>query len=558
LLAQIALLTALLVPLQAPPRGARITGRVIDATGAALPNARVVAESRSSRIAIVRDVTTDAVGSFVLDNIPPGSYLVRAERAGYVNDAPAGYARPVPLSINIDSGRTYPIMLRLVRTGSITGRIYDIDRRPVPRSEVLLLSARYGGFGQRILTRVIIQSPDGYPAIQTDEQGEYRVTGLPPGQYYVRAAYPSPATTNGRTATVRTSSAVATYYPGVSDPDQAVPIEVTPGLEVNAIDFTLTPLSPIKISGRIVNSMAQTTRGTYELYLVPRNARVREFLQQTPNYADRDGEFELRNVRPGTYEFYVAFRTGERPDQFRYFTGRSLLEVNDRDINAVTVSIEPGVDITGRIALDPAAQAVNPDLSRVLVLMAPLEGMPGILSPTAITGRSPIVQKDGTLTIRNAPRGRFMLVTSVNAGNLYVASAWLGTQEILGRPFEIDNDTTGPLVIEVSGNGGRIQGKVTMKDGSPVVGGQVVLVPPINFRDDQTAYKSATTEEQGRFAISGIRPGLYTAYALSHREDVGAWLNPLFIAPLLNSAIELSISAGQNMQQDFIVISEPK
>ena len=85
-----------------------------------------------------------------------------------------------------------------------------------------------------------------------------------------------------------------------------------------------------------------------------------------------------------------------------------------------------------------------------------------------------------------------------------------------------------------------------------------MLVPPINFRDDQTAYKAANTDGQGNFTISGIRPGIYSAYALSRREDVGAWMNPDFITPLLNSGVEVNVSPGQNIQRELRVITMPQ
>jgi len=184
--------------------------------------------------------------------------------------------------------------------------------------------------------------------------------------------------------------------------------------------------------------------------------------------------------------------------------------------------------------------------------------MPGILSPTAVRGRSSFVQPDGTFVIPNSASGRYFLTMVLDgASDLYVASARLGTEEILGKAFEVDSDTTGPLVIEVSGMGGRMQGTVIDKDGAPVARAQVMLVPPINFREDQTAYKNAVTDERGHFTILGIRPGRYNAYTLSRREDIGAWMNPDFITPFLSSAVEVNVSSGQNIERELRLIVLP-
>src|SRR5262245_64928222 len=80
-------------------RAARITGQVVEAAGGtALTNARVILESRSP--GSPREVVTDDKGLFVLEAIPPGPYLIHAERAGYMTtNMPPGYARPVPMSL---------------------------------------------------------------------------------------------------------------------------------------------------------------------------------------------------------------------------------------------------------------------------------------------------------------------------------------------------------------------------------------------------------------------------------------------------------------------------
>ena len=136
----------------------------------------------------------------------------------------------------------------------------------------------------------------------------------------------------------------------------------------------------------------------------------------------------------------------------------------------------------------------------------------------------------------------------------YVSAARLGTEDILGRVFEINGDTTGPLVVELSDAGGTIAGVVTDRGGTPVAGAQIVLVPPINLRLDQTAYKTATTNEQGRFTISAIRPAVYTAFAFTRRPDAGALMNSEFMVPYLNFGVPVEISKAQIIRQDLTVI----
>src|ERR1051326_398810 len=124
---------------QQPGQGGRISGDVRDAaTGEALKDARVILENRGS--AKPQEVVTNDKGQFVFDQVQPGMYFVHAEQDGYITDhLPSAYARPVPLSINIEAGRDHPVSLRMVRTASIDGRVYDVNRQPVAKAEIQLL-----------------------------------------------------------------------------------------------------------------------------------------------------------------------------------------------------------------------------------------------------------------------------------------------------------------------------------------------------------------------------------------------------------------------------------
>ena len=109
----------------------------------------------------------------------------------------------------------------------------------------------------------------------------------------------------------------------------------------------------------------------------------------------------------------------------------------------------------------------------------------------------------------------------------------------------------------MSGSGGTVRGTVVDKDGAAVAGAQVVLVPPIDFREDQTAYKDTVTNNRGRFNISGLRPGTYTAYAVAQRVEARAWMNPEFVTPYLSLGVQVEVSQGQNVERELRVIALP-
>jgi protocatechuate 3,4-dioxygenase beta subunit len=546
--------------LQAAPQAARagfVQGSVIDAaTGQPLKDATATLRFRGRRLE--RTMKTDEKGLFTFMDVEPGPYELKVEQPGYLSQKYGQVSYDIPLApdLVVEAGGRYNVPFPMVRAAVVTGRVYDTNRQPVAKAEIRLLTLRYGNIGQRMLDGIMAVRP-----VNTDDRGEYRFEGVPPGDYYVKAAYRSlPANQVG--VSIQANNIAATYYPGVTGPDEARTVRVAAGADVQAVDFSLPARSPFRVSGRIVNPFLQQQPPVYDFYLVPRDARVREGDGGIPDQDPATDKFEFRDVPRGSYDLFVAFRIGDPRTNLQIYSGRIAVEVVDRAVKDLTVVIDSGIDIKGEIKLDAETGAAKPNFSdsaesaHVQPLFVVTDGMPLILSPTAFLARRRFVKEDGTFEIPHVPFGRYRLLVSLPGPMraYFVSAARLGTEDILGQVFEINSDTTGPLVVELSDAGGTMAGAVTGRGGVPVAGAQIVLVPPINLRLDQTAYKTATTNEQGRFTISTIRPGVYTAFAFIRRNDVGALMNAEFMAPYLNFGVPVDISKARMIRQDLTVI----
>src|SRR5690349_666609 len=69
-------------PMHAQVSTGEIAGAIADASGAAVPNAKVSATNTDTN-AVVRETVTSTDGTYTMTLLPPGAYTVSAEAAGF-------------------------------------------------------------------------------------------------------------------------------------------------------------------------------------------------------------------------------------------------------------------------------------------------------------------------------------------------------------------------------------------------------------------------------------------------------------------------------------------
>src|SRR2546428_7783772 len=185
---------------------------------------------------------TDPGGRFVLRILEPGEYNLWVNRDGYLG---MGYGQEVPNGpgklLKLAPGEQKKgVVFRLIPTGAVIGRVYDEDGEPI--GGVVVQAFRYAYLNGRRQSNAL-----GYAV--TNDLGEYRLTGLCPDKYYVSATYNQSASDDGSA-----EAYAPMYYPGTSDPDGAMQVEVRAG-EETATDFSLTPVPAVHVRGRVVSAV---------------------------------------------------------------------------------------------------------------------------------------------------------------------------------------------------------------------------------------------------------------------------------------------------------------
>jgi protocatechuate 3,4-dioxygenase beta subunit len=509
-----------------------ISGTVTDATsGQPLRGAEIALELEGTGNSHVGGKTDDD-GRFEIKNLPPGRYGVWASRTGYLSMQYGQLTFDNPgRTLTLAAGQNITdISFRLFREAVITGHVYDENGNPIERAWV---QAQWYGYmnGKR---QLLLSN-----SAQTDDRGEFRLYDLAPGQYYISASY-------GNQAPAKNTSYSPTYYPGVVDPSTASPITVRPGDEFPGVDFSIQTVTAFHVRGRVTGIPSGHPAAHIYVSLVS-NQKGKQWFGAGgggANIRDAQGDFDIPNVRPGSY--YLSAGTTEHGKPYE---AQQAIRISDSDINGVVLALVPTATVHGRVHTGDSV-----DLSNLNIDLVP----PGGLSP--IRDPNP-VNSDGTFVIKDLSDGSYDIQLSGLPPNDYMKRATLDGQDVLETGLTIANGQAPGSMLDlvVSASGGKISG-IVMLDGKPVNDARVTLAPAEESKLGEAPwlwFKDAVTDQNGNFLIQGIRPGKYLAFAWQNIEP-GQDRDPAFLTRFLDRGYEVQVleNSVQTLQLKAIPASE--
>jgi protocatechuate 3,4-dioxygenase beta subunit len=503
-----------------PVEKCRIEGVVLNAaTGAPIPRVTVSLQG-DKRVSGWKSVTSDAGGHFEVTNIEPGRYSLSAHKNGFIESyygqrTPGGHGTPLALTAG---QQVRDICLRLTPAAAVTGRVSDEYGEAVQGVEVLaLLSDTAQG-------KPSSPGTAGSSAM-TDDQGQYRLFGLAPGRYLVRVSC-------GLASVDKTCGQV--FYPGTTDSGQASFITLRGGDEYPGVDFTVQMQKGVSVRGRVqslLGSQAEHAR----VMVISRDeqgSRVRGAAVNGP-----DGSFELPNLAPGSYELQTTIEANGK-----LYTTRQPLEVGDTDIEGVVLTVGAGVTLKGRVSVEGQPKL---SLSSLQVALPTGESFVGFM-PAAY------VSSDGSFTIGNISPGTYHLRLQPLPEGVYIKSARLGSEDVLDSGLDIGHGQPAGLEIVLGCNAGQVEG-VVLKDQQAYMGATVVLIPNPPRRRRHELFKTAGTDQSGRFLFRSVVPGDYQVFAW---EEVagGSYYNSDYIKNYEGRGQPVHVTEGAHLlvQLDLI------
>ncbi len=479
-----------------------------------------------------RSVTSDAQGRFTFENIPFGKYQVQPSREGYFA-YPTGQPLPtVVATLTIDSPQTRQIAIDLMPGATIAGRLTDSQGRPLADVGVSATTLQYDEgrpvFAVGTLPRL------------TNDRGEFRVFWLPPGEYYLLAETGSANLAEARINDILNVARRA-YYPGTVDSAAAAPITIRGGESLEGMNFSLPTTANIRITGHVSTTGPLPSGGVVRsFYLLPRDGRPADVypaefintIRPLRGLPTLDFALEVRGLPPGAYDlapFYIDGNT--------FYTGRTPIDIGDRDLENVVAIVHSNVDIPGKVISKD-----NLEYAKWRAIHLELRARDAAVPLTSRAG-SAVFQPDGTFTIRNAVEGRYFLYTRSIPEDLYISEIRQGGLDLRDEGIIDVRQGMSPLEITLSTGAGRIEGIVEDGIGGIPARADVVLVPQPSRRQNVMFYDRTTIDDKGQFNFTGIAPGEYKVFAFEQLAD-SAEKNPQFIGRYEALGQGVTVNAG--------------
>lgn len=504
-----------------------IQGVVVKAgTGEPLRKAIVDVWSATNRVAQSTATMTDAFGRFELKGLAPGQYRLSAQHNGFLRQA-YGQRGPEGLgtTLTLSSGQKVSgVTFQLSPAAVISGHVYDEDGEPVLHAQVMAMRSVFVD-GQRQLA--------GSMSGQTNDLGEFRLCGLTPGQYFVQATLQTNQFVNLKAR----EGYVPIFYPGVPDAGRAAPITVHGGDEFSGVDISLQPVRTATVSGHVFNAGCEGTARGEHVYLMGQNSNL-NFVP--PSVVHEAGAFEFKNVSPGSYYIYAVLE-----QQGKQCIGSQALQVSATDIEGVSLTATPGVEIKGHLHVEGQLDSNLGPIEVGLLPKSTSQPFGGWPNGTA--------KADGSFLLKNAYDGDYVIHVGNLPENCFLRSARLDGVDVLNAGVTIDTkQAPGSLDIVVSANGASIDGMIS-KDQQPFQSATVALVPDPPHRGERRLFKSTTTDQNGHFVLEGISPGDYKVFAWEKIEP-GAYTSSEFLQPYENLGESVHITEGSrnSVQLDLI------
>jgi hypothetical protein len=317
---------------------------------------------------------TDLDGSFTATNVPPGDYYAFAFAPGYLqpmvivqaaidNGADLKKSIPgIPIT-HVTADRSVKVDLVIDRGAAISGKVLWDDGTPATHIIVMVTSTKTKSRdpSQELPMLQMGSAISGANApLVTDDLGNFRIAGLAPGDYLVKASLQTHLQLTMQDGLFKRESIIelplTVFAPAAFHPADAKPITLHSGEDREGEDITIRLAGLHSVSGQIAS--LEDHHGINSAIIWIKDPHDKDFIRTA--HIDPHGNFTIEFIPPGTYDLLVNDAADTEPSTKKISTGSGfLIDRSDRILRRYEDSkhtiIVSDNDITGQnIELAPA------------------------------------------------------------------------------------------------------------------------------------------------------------------------------------------------------------
>ena len=491
--------------------------------------------------------TSDREGRFTIANVPPGDYIVHADREGFIDPSLTG----LPIRITVTATKTTNTEVAMSPGGVVSGRIRDASGRPLQNVDVQAISMTY---------------QNGYPFLQTvmakptDDQGEFRLFWLTPGEYYVGVV--QRANPNGVGGAIQPR----TYYPGTIDIKTAAALKVRAGDQLGGIDIGMREERLFIVSGQFNTTIPPEDTAMMAAVFNPPGTRLPTLMivNKDPNQPDPSrpvgnavlnpvsGPFETLGIPAGQYELYARLPESNVNGGAGLAWAHVPLEIRNENLRGVSITVNPSTNVSGVVTVDGKTPPAG---TTVRIFLQPSGNNVKIGVYNSVAQRPIAAGADGKFTVVGVPPGPFHVeISGALPPDLYVADIRQAAQSVFDDGIEVSSKASEPLEIQLRSGAGTVEGTVQDAAGHPVASATVVLVPTATRRQNRVLYRTGSTDASGKFSLRNVSPGSFKVFAWQAPPAGAAYYNSTFLSKVEDKGRPVTVTQGGTVSQQVPII----
>jgi hypothetical protein len=465
----------------------------------------------------VPPAVTDTRGEFEIANVPAGAYTVTARRSGYLTaqhgQRGSERGRPVLVAAGEVVRR---VDFSLVRGAVIAGTITDDAGMEYAGVRVDALEYRYMR-GRRILVTAATTT--------TNDLGQFRLSGLAPGPYLIRASTLDTWMNDEGTAGY---AFAPTYYPGVTAVSDSETVALAASQELTSLNFALRPGRAARITGSYQSTSGPVSGQLVTLSLTGRTIgnAIAFNAAAGATRTDQNGAFEFRNLAPGEY----TASTGGDKDR-----GSVTVILSEGDERAVVIGPRQQSLVSGNVRVE-SDQPPRFAITRLRVVTIAAD--PDYIPPFTFAPTTSNVAADGTFRYADLV-GAYLFRLEGLPDDWVLSGVTMNGSDLSDVPLDLGpgRPARGPLQLTITNRAATLTGQVTGADDRPAADATIVVfaADPSRWTAASRFIKIARPRSDGQFTVSGLMPGRYLAVARPSIAE-GQWEDPAFLKSLVDSA----------------------